>query len=309
MITGPVALIGMGVIGTPIAHKLNKVYHNDFMIVARGNRRKKLENQKMQINGEDFIPKILSDKTELNRPLSLLLVCVKNYNLRTALDDIRNVVSKETIILPLQNGTYSYEFFSKEFPDNVILQGYMQGPNTEKNGMVMSYTNSGAMHMGDQANSILDTAAKVYAYLGMAGVEVHLEQDIKKMVWKKMMLNVAGNSVTALTNANYSDFKNFSELQTLCRNAMKEFIKVAQAEGIILTDQDIEDVIEYYVTYRGNKMTSMLEDVRHKRKTENDYLAGSISKLALKHGISVPIINTLYSLIKIKEKLYIKEKE
>lgn len=304
MITGPVALIGLGVIGTPIAHKLNNAYHDNFMIVARGQRREKLESQHITINGEPFVPRILSDKSELVEPLSLLIVCVKNYNLNSSLEDIKAVISKETIILPLQNGIYSYDFFCKKFPSNIILQGYMQGPNTEKNGEVLSYTNPGAMHMGDQANSVLDTAAKVYAYLGLAGVDVHLEQDIKKMVWKKMMLNVAGNSVTALTDANYSDFKKIPALQALCRNAMNEFVTVAHAEGIMLTNQDIEDVINYYVTYRGEKMTSMLEDVRHKRKTENDYLAGNISKLALKHNISVPIIDTLYSLISIKEKLY-----
>lgn len=308
MFTGPVALIGLGVIGTPIAHKLNKKYHDRFMLVARGSRRNKLESQKMKINGDEFSPKMLSDISELDEPLSLLIVCIKNYDLASSLDDIKSVVSRETIILPLQNGIYSYEFFCREFPENNILHGYMQGPNTEKNGSTMTYTNAGSIHMGDRENSVLDVAAKVYAYLGMAGIDVHLEQDIKKMVWKKMMLNVAGNSITALTEANYSDFKDSVALQTLCRKTMKEFTEVAKAEGIALTEQDIDDITSYYVNYNGNKRTSMLEDVSHKNRTENEYLAGNISQLAKKHNIFVPIINTLYELINIKENLYLEKK-
>lgn len=308
MLNGPVALIGLGVIGVPIAHKLSKTYKEQFAIVASGERRKKLEKASLQINGEKFAPKIISDKKELD-PLELLIVCVKNYSLESSLKDIKAVVSNKTIILPLQNGLYSYDFFSREFPENIILQGYLQGPNTEKNGNIMRYTNSGSMHIGDQVNSILDTAAKVYAYLSMAGVDVHLEQDIKKMVWKKMMLNVAGNSVTALTNADYGDFKKLDDLQKLCRSVMYEFAKVACAEGILLTETDIEDVIAYYLSYRGGKKTSMLEDVRNHKRTENEYLSGTVCQLARKYSIEVPMTQTLYSLIKIKEMLYLREVE
>lgn len=304
MLNGPVALIGLGVIGIPIAHKLSKAYKDQFAIVASGERKERLKKANLEVNGEKFIPRIVSHSNELD-PLELLIVCVKNYSLETALEDIKNVVCDKTIILPLQNGIYAYDFFSKEFPNNIILQGYLQGPNTEKNGSVMRYTNSGSMHIGDQANSVLDVAAKVYAYLSMAGIEVHLEQDIKKMVWKKMMLNVAGNSVTALTNADYGNFKYSLDLQNICREVMLEFLKVAKAENIDLSESDIDEIIEYYVSYHGGKKTSMLEDVRNHRRTENEYLSGTICQLAEKHAIEVPRIQTLYLLIKIKEALYL----
>ena len=56
----------------------------------------------------------------------------------------------------------------------------------------MNYSNSGSMHIGDRVNSVLDVAADIYSSLRLAGIEVHLEQNIKRMVWKKWMLNVAG---------------------------------------------------------------------------------------------------------------------
>lgn len=49
----------------------------------------------------------------------------------------------------------------------------------------------------------------------------------------------------------------------------------------------------------------MLEDIINNRRTENEYLAGDLIKLAEKHGIPTPMIRTLYLLIKIREQQYL----
>lgn len=55
---------------------------------------------------------------------------------------------------------------------------------------------------------------------------------------------------------------------------------VAQYENVELIKKDIDDVIDYYITYKGSKKTSMLEDIMNNRKTENEYLAGDLIRLA-----------------------------
>lgn len=305
MFQDTVALIGFGAIGSPIAHKLYKCYGKQFSLVASGTIREKLEAENIKINGDIFNSKIISKADEAVNDIKLLLVCIKNYDLDSALEDIKRVVSANTVILPLQNGIRSYEFFCEKFPDNLILQGFVQGPNTRRSGNDIFYSNPGVMHIGKSDRSNIQCVEYVFELLKSAKIDVVLEDDIKKMVWKKWMLNVAGNSVTALTGADYSRFKDFSELQVLCRKAMQEFLEVATAEKIGLAQSDIDDVINYYVTYNGNKKTSMLEDVLNTRKTENDYLAGQLLNIADRHGLDLPIIRTLYSLIKIKEQLYL----
>lgn len=301
-----IALIGFGTVGSPLAHKLYKHYKKNFYLVASGNIRKELESQKVTINGDEFDPKIISTYDEIeNGRLDLLIVCVKNYDLLTAMSDIKNVVSKDTLIFPLQNGIYSYDLFCREFSENVVVQGYIQGPNTERQGNVIKYINSGEIHIGSDRH--LCAVEDVYKALYDADVEISREDDIKRSVWKKLMLNVAGNSVTALTGADYSMFKSYIELQTICRQAMLEFLKVAQAENVNLSVEDIEDILNYYISYNGSKKTSMLVDVINERKTENDYLSGKIVEIAAKHKIEIPVIDTLYNLVKIKEKIYLRE--
>lgn len=305
MLSGKVAIIGLGAIGVPIADKLYAKYHDDFVLVANSHFKEKLTAQKMFINGKDFSPRIISDKSNGDN-ISLLIICIKNYDLQNALDDIKNVVTENTVILPLQNGIFSYEFFRENFPKNSILQGYVIGPNTVINNGEFYYKNPGVMHIGSPDIFSKDIAYDMYKKLKDAGIDIIYEENITREAWKKWMLNVAGNSITALTNADYSSFKDSEELQELSRRCMTEFLKVANAENVELYNDDIDNIINYYVTYSGHKKTSMLVDVVNKKKTENDYLAGDILSKAKKHNIDMPITETLYFLIKIKERIYLK---
>lgn len=300
------ALVGLGVIGVPIAHRLYKEYGNSFFLIADDERRRKLQEKDIFINGDLFTPDICSAIDGTKREADLLIVCVKNYDLKTSLVDFAPFVCSRTVILPLQNGIFAVEFFKETFPENLVLQGYVQGPNTEKTAEGFRYKNPGELHIGSSDHP--DRALEAVKYLCNAGVPTYYENDIDKMVWKKWMLNVAGNSVTALTGADYSLFKLYPDLQTVCRSAMEEFVQIAQAEGVHLTSQDIDDVIEYYVSYVGGKKTSMLMDVCNERKTENDYLAGTALQIAEKHHLSVPIISSLFYLMEIKETVYMEKK-
>ncbi len=301
-----IALIGLGVIGAPIAHKLYQWDKSRFVLIADEERKGHLLEHEIKINGELFAPQIISDSKCLDEEIELLIVCVKNCSLERAIGDIRKVITERTIILPLENGIVAYRMLRKEFPNNIILEGYAQGPNTERITEGFSYQNPGAIHMGSSKTELCDAAIQVYLRLKHAGVNVVYEAEIRKMVWKKWMLNAAGNTVTALLEANYADFKKSVDLQNICRKIMLEFTRVAEMEHIHLSDEDIESVIKYYVNYNGQKCTSMLEDVLHKRRTENEYITGEVLRMAEKHRIAVPVNETMYLLIKAKESLYIK---
>lgn len=302
---GTVGLIGLGVIGAPIAQKLFQWNPDRFVLVASGERRKRLEDKNIYINEELFSPKLASETDELEAPMDLMIVCVKNFQLQSALRDIRNLISENTVLLPLENGICAYKILKDEFPNNIILEGYAQGPNTSRTEKGFHYSNPGQMHMGSSQTKFCDAAISAYLLLKEAKVNVVYEAEIRRMVWQKWMLNTAGNTVTALLDAGYAEFKNSEPLQNICRMIMREFVQVAQAEHIYLSENDIDEVIQYFVTYKGEKITSMLEDVRNHRMTENEYITGEVIRLAKNHGIKATINETMYMLIKAKESLYL----
>lgn len=305
---GYIALIGLGAVGVPISNLLFKKYNKDFILLSSKDFLYTLTDKDIYINNELFQPEVMSEKSQLKKKICLLIVTVKNYHIVSTCDFLKTMIDNNTVILPLQNGVYSFDYFKKMFPHNVILEGFAKGPNTiiTRNGF--EYQRTGELHIGATNESNKQLAKEVWQILDNAGMQCYYDDDIRREVWKKLMLNVAGNAITAITEIDYCDFKNSPEVQELCRRTMREYILVANKNRIDLNDRDIEDVINYYLSFRVSKHTSMLEDVLHKRKTENEYIAGYISRLASEMGIYTPNIDMLYNLVKIKETVYLKGK-
>lgn len=304
MSNGLIGLVGLGATGAPLANLLFKTYRNRFALLSDECHAEKLRNGKLHINGESFDPRVLTSEDK-NETIDILFVCVKNYSLESTFQTLGQIINAKTIILPLQNGLFSYSFFRKSFPDNIVLEGFVQGPNTKKYGDDIVYQNPGVYHLGKNFSGYKEYAKSVYEVLINAGVPCKLEDDIRHAIWRKLMLNVAGNALTALTELDYIMFKNSQEAQKICRTVMQEYKFVAATEDVLITERDINEVMEYFLTYNESKHTSMLEDVLNKRKTENEYIAGYIKRVAEKNGVNAPFIDMLYSIMKIREDVYL----
>lgn len=299
-----ISLVGLGAVGAPLADILYKKYAEDFILLSSENFLSTLEN--LYINGQKFDPQIVHKKEQLEKRIGVVFICVKNYQIEAIADLLSNLIDDKTVIVPLQNGVYSFDFFKDRFPNNVVLEGFAQGPNTTVMKNIYIYQKPGMFRIGSDFDEWKSPAKNVVGIMSEAGVNSIYSDRIKYEVWKKLMLNVAGNAITALTGIDYCMFEKSPETQNLCRAVMGEFASVARSIGIELSEKDIEDTIEYFLSFKVSKKTSMLEDVTNCRPTENDFIAGYISKLAAKKGISVPHIDTLYNLVKIKENVYLK---
>lgn len=305
MSEGYIGLIGLGAIGAPLAEMLYKKYGDRFALVSGDSHAKWLKSGRIRINGNPFTPAVITPSEYKNEHLDILFICVKNYSLESAFDEIACMISDDTLLMPLQNGLYAYDFLRARFPENVVLEGFAQGPNTRIYGNDIVYQNPGTYYVGKNHHAFKGYAVDLHEMLQDAGVPCVLEDDIRHAIWCKLMLNVAGNALTALTDLDYVMFKNSPEAIKICRTVMQEFKFVAATEDVLVTEADIADVLDYFTTYSESKLTSMLEDVINRRPTENEYIAGYIKRLAEKHGVAAPFIDMMYSLMRVKEDVYL----
>ena len=102
-----VAMIGAGAIGGVYSYSLHKLLGDNFAFIANGKRKERLEKEGLYLNGEHFNPKVVSSDEDIK--FDLIIVSVKNYQLQSAIEDMRNLVGKNTIILTLLNGISSRE--------------------------------------------------------------------------------------------------------------------------------------------------------------------------------------------------------
>ena len=116
-----VAMIGAGAIGGVYSYSLHKLLGDNFAFIANGKRKERLEKEGLYLNGEHFNPKVVSSDEDIK--FDLIIVSVKNYQLQSAIEDMRNLVGKNTIILTLLNGISSRDVLQEEFKDNHVLYG------------------------------------------------------------------------------------------------------------------------------------------------------------------------------------------
>lgn len=303
-----IGLLGLGAVGAPVAHKLFCKYGKDFLIVSDREHRRAI-NEVELINGDRFSAKVITCAEETDKKIDILIIAVKNYDLIASIEMAEQFISKNTVLIPLENGIWACRYLRNKYMENVVAECYIKGPDTKRIYNGFEYTKPGIIHIGTSIKKDSDKLHEVYDILKTGGLSIFYEENIKKMVWSKWMLNVAGNTVTALTGASYKQFADSRELQMICRRIMKEFLLVSNTENIGLTYADIDETIDYFVGFRTDKITSMLQDVICERKTENEYITGELLRMAEEKGIDLPINKTMYSLMKIKEAVYMERKE
>lgn len=66
---------------------------------------------------------------------------------------------------------------------------------------------------------------------------------------------------------------------------MEEVLKVGQAEGVNITQNDVEELMGVYKNYPAGNTCSMLQDLLKGARTENDMFCGYVVELGKKHGI------------------------
>jgi ketopantoate reductase len=195
------ALIGLGAVGMVYGRRLFDAYGSGLSVIAGGERGRVLRERGAVLNGEAFFPRVVAPEETEFHP-DLLLVAVKNYQLDEAMEDIKNAVGENTLILPLLNGITAKDALQTRFPDNRVFYGlsiYIDAIRTEE-GVVNSA--DGIVRFGDEKNT--PPAPEVLAvreYLEAAGIKTEVCPDMVLTVWKKWMLNVGCNQVSAVTGA------------------------------------------------------------------------------------------------------------
>jgi 2-dehydropantoate 2-reductase len=298
------ALIGMGAIGTVYGSLLHRKYGSDFAVIAGGARGEKLQNDGVIINKNTFYPRVISPEEE-NFGADLIVVCVKNYQLDDAIADIGHFVRAETVILPLLNGVTARDRILAAFPNNTVFYGLSIFIDALRTADGVTNTVNGVIQFGKAENTVpAPEVSAVKDYLAAAGIEVQTCPDMIRAVWKKWMLNVGCNQISAVTGAPYGKLVGLETNRTLFHEAMTEVVTLAEASGIDLTQKDVQAFETMMATFSPLGKTSMLQDVEAKRKTEVDYFAGTVVEFGKKLNIPTPVNHVLHCIIKSKEQLY-----
>ena len=112
-----IGIVGAGSVGSVLISHLFPAYPDNFYLLATGDRAERMRKNGLSINDRTLKPNIYSDESQ-DICLDLLIIAVKSYSLDSVMADIRPLIQKSTIILPLLNGIMATERLQSYFPDN-----------------------------------------------------------------------------------------------------------------------------------------------------------------------------------------------
>ena len=121
------------------------------------------------------------------------------------------------------------------------------------------------------------------------GIACQLRGDILRHQWSKLMLNVGVNQATAVYGTDYSGVQAPGPARQAMLAAMEEARAVAAAQGVSLTERDVEGWLELLATFDPRGMPSMRQDVLARRPTEVELFAGTITRLGRETGGPTPV--------------------
>ncbi len=298
-----IALIGAGAIGAVYARHLHHALGNSFAVVATEQRAERMRQDGITLNGETFFPRIVATRED-GFCADLVLVCVKNYHLDDAARDMRAVVGKDTVILPVLNGITARDRILEHYPDNHVLYGlaiYIDAVRTAE-GVIT--TKDGIIQLGDAQNDPMSPlVAAVSETLNHAGISTEVCPDMIRTIWRKWMLNVGCNQISALTRATYSGFCT-PETRSLFFDAMMEVVALAKAANVNLTEADAREFVTLMQTFSPMSKTSMLQDVEASRKTEVASFGGTVCEMGRRYGVATPVNDVITRLIIATEQVY-----
>ena len=185
-----------------------------------------------------------------------------------------------------------------------MIYAVAQGMDAMKFGSELTYSKMGVLCIGARLESQQEGLDRVYCLFDKTELPYVREKDILHRLWSKFMLNVGVNQTCMVYSCTYGDVWRPGKERDTMLGAMREVIAVANAEGIDLSEADLEEYDRIIRTLRADGTPSMGQDRIARRHSEVEMFAGTVIRRGQKAGIPTPVNQWLYDQVQEIEKEY-----
>jgi 2-dehydropantoate 2-reductase len=296
-----VAILGAGAMGAYFASRFFEKPEFSTFLIARGERREKLEKDGLIVNGKHYAIPIL-DPDIAEQKVDLIIVGLKHHHMHDALRGLDKIVDESTTFLSVMNGLESEEYIGSLYGMDKVLYAISAGIDAVRVGNTVSYTAPGTHSFGEAVNKTISPKVKrVQTAFDQAGILHNTPEDMVRMLWWKFMVNVGINQASAITRMPYGVFQNSPDAQALMEALMREVVDIAKAAKVDLTENDLVNWYPFLNLLSPQGKTSMLQDIEAGQKTEVELFSGKVLSLGKKYGIPTPVNQTVFQIIRVLE--------
>jgi 2-dehydropantoate 2-reductase len=299
------AILGSGAVGGYFGAKLAKAGH-DVTFIARGAHLEAIRHKGLEVRSSqlgDFVVRAPaeSDTTRIG-PVDVAIVSVKAYDNATALPMLKPLIGPETVVLTLQNGVDSVDEVAAIAGDRHVLGGTtyvataLEGP-----GLIVQTGVHRSIIFGEVFHDTSTITPRVQAIadaLASADIQVTPVADARVPIWDKFVYLVAFSGFTGASRLAIGHIWKYPHVRDMFYAASREIAAIATAEGVTISPNRFATLEEYMSNIPPSTRSSLLIDLEQGKRIEVEALQGAAVRRAAKHGVPVPIVSTLYALLK-----------
>ena len=289
--TRTVAILGPGAVGGTFAVRLSEAHHRTICVgTPEIVGLMALSGITLESNGSKPVNVRPVMVEQLVEPVALLIVAVKAPYLDEALERIEPEAVEHGVVLPLLNGLEHLAPIRARLGRRVAAASLSQFEAYRVGRMqIVQGTPSGVVTMAsdDLSNDELERTAEI---LRAAGMHVEIEDDEKRVLWRKAARAAVVSSATALTRRTIGELRTDPEWRPRMEQALTEACAVATADGVkMMPSAQWTRIVEM----DPHLTTSAARDVLAGKRHELDAIAGSVVRAGERLGVPCPVLARL----------------
>jgi 2-dehydropantoate 2-reductase len=233
----------------------------------------------------------------------LVLVAVKLWDTEAAVEAIRPVVRPETAVLSLQNGVTKDDVLVRAFGERAVLGGVAYvATRVARPGVIAQTGPMQRVVFGAYTGGRSRRAERLLAAAQRAGLDAEVSQDIRRVIWEKFVFLAGLSGTTATMRQPIGPIRSNRLSRSFLQDVMREVVAVAQAEGVALTDVDVERAMARADAVSPEMTSSMHHDLERGNPLEAPWLCGAVVDIGARHGIPTPCNRAIRDILSVHAK-------
>ena len=271
--------------------QVEAINQNGITVLEEDGTENKFTNVKACISGE------------YKEAADLVVVFVKSTFTEDALRDNKKLFGDKTLVMTLQNGAGNDRKIAKYVNKKNIIIGTSKHNSVNLGGGKVRHSGSGETTIGSnlENNTNLD---KIQAILEECGFKVEKTNDIQRVIWSKLFVNLSINTFTAITRAPIGSMIENKYAWDFAEKMICEAVDVAEADGTHFSYREVLNMVHHVCEDAGKGYSSMSQDVMNCRLTEIDAINGAIVEQAKLYNVKVHYNSLIVDLIHAIEGAY-----
>lgn len=235
-----------------------------------------------------------------------LLICTKAFSspeIAATLDLLANQALSDTRLLLCQNGWGNEQPFLSFWPEERLYHArIITGFHLRTSQHVEITAHAAPIAIGSLYDAPLVPAEALTQRLNDGGLPAETSDEMRAVLWAKMLYNCALNPLGALTRQPYGALTANKKSRRLVEEVVREMFCVLGAAKIKVAWTDAADYLDTFhrelLPPTAQHESSMLQDLRAGRPTEIEALLGAVERLAEQYKVETPIVSALALLVR-----------